>query len=133
MPTSLQINLVLILLLLISLVGGYTLYLDKELEINKLETEVTTQAGKIQSLEITTSTLNKNILIINDTLDLYKVNQAKSVQDTKKLQASVSRLDVIKAKPGLVSIKIEKAYKDFHLEKACISHNKEACDALNTK
>ena len=86
---------------------------------------------KLQEAETETENLKTNITGIQDTISVFKTNQEEATRERIQLQSTIPRLDVLKAKPTLVSKMIEDSYANFHLEKACFSGNKEACDALN--
>lgn len=118
-----QIKIYLLIGILI-IVGGFIAnYKYQQFTIESLENKLKMATEKATALET-------NINSISKTIDTFKVNQVETRKETDKLKKSITRLDTVKAKPGLISIKIEKSYKQFHLEKACYSGNKEACNAI---
>ena len=106
--------------------SAYGVYKYQTYTINQLEIKLKLANDKAISLE-------NNINGVKQVVSKFSDNQQKATLEREKLQTSVSRLETVKAKPGLVSRKIESSYANFHLEKACFSGNKEACNELNKK
>lgn len=107
--------------------AGYIWYQNNKIE--NLSEDLNTANQSIVTL---TLNLSNEITKRNDIVNLQKElskNQLETKKEISKLWGSTSKLDVIKAKPTLVSKKIENSYEQFHLEKACYSGNTEACDA----
>lgn len=127
---SLQFKLYLLLGVIAVCGGFYANYKYQRHTISVLEKQLVEANDKAIDAANKATALEHNIISIKDTITTFQDNQIATKKDTDKLKKSVTRLDTIKAKPGLVSIKIEKSYKKMHLEKACYSGNKEACDVL---
>jgi len=104
----------------------FGVYKYQEYTISKLESKLEISNNRVDNLET-------NITGIKSVVTKFGNNQEETNSTIRKLQSSTSRLDVIIAKPTLVSRKIESSYAKFHLEKACYSGNKEACNELDKK
>jgi len=104
----------------------FGVYKYQEYTISNLESKLEISNNRVDNLET-------NITGIKSVVTKFGNNQEETNSTIRKLQSSTSRLDVIIAKPTLVSRKIESSYAKFHLEKACYSGNKEACNELDKK
>ena len=109
--------------------GAYGVFKYQENTIQSLTNEVSLLTQEAEAFKLELKDLEANISAVQSTVSVYKTNQQNFSSEAKKLKDSVSRLETIIAKPTLVSRKIEASYNKFHLDKACMSGNTEACYA----
>jgi chromosome segregation ATPase len=121
-----QLNLYAGIAILLLLGSAYGVYRYQAYTIRALEVKLEESESKVDNLEA-------NITGVRKVIDTFKTNHQIVTREITKLESSVSRLEVIKSKPTLVSKKIQNSYTRFHLEKACYSKNEEACLELNKK
>jgi hypothetical protein len=121
-----QLNIYAGVAILLLLGSAYGVYKYQVYTINALEVKLKESEIKVENLEV-------NITGVRKAIDTFKTNQQVVTQEITKLESSISRLNVVKAKPSLVSKKIQESYAKFHLEKACYSKNEGACIELNKK